>query len=71
MYIEKGKINPKSGQERPLLKEGRLPRLGGGQPGIFWLSFIFSLKRSAIDLSATAPPPSCLFDTVLIFQVNF
>ena len=28
---------------------------GGGDPGIFWFLFIFSLKSSALDHSATAP----------------
>ena len=31
--------------------------LAGGEPGIFWFSFIFSLNCSAFDHSATAPPP--------------
>ena len=33
----------------------KVPR-SGGEPGIFWIFRLFSLKSSALDHSATAPP---------------
>ena len=47
----------------------KVPR-PGGEPGIFWFSFIFSLSSSALDHSATAPPclqmslPACFKDAL-------
>ena len=45
---------------------------GGGEPGIFLgFSFIFSLKSSALDHSATAPPYKKASVTNLQLQVFF
>ena len=49
-------VKPVEGIEKYLNNIAQAGGWGWGQPGIFWLSFIFTLKISALDHSATATP---------------